>query len=462
MSVSEEATTPAPAAAAPTAAAAAFERGKTLFDAGNVLGSLTEFDTALDLDDANAIYYVSRAAAFLATDRASDALADAKTALQLLEGGGGGVTTGSTSGGVSKQQQQEQQEDANDSANDAIINSNAAGVTASAQYQVGAALYALKDYSGARSAYASALMLLHDGNAAVAAAAAAAATAVVDVSIAAKEGLAKCNSELGLPADSTPDLKPATTTTTIATAAGSGSSYAPMPVVKRDWYQSATHVVVTFGLRNLAGKDAVETESVDDGCAVSIKAILPSGQAYTATIGPLWGTIVPQETSVRVSKAKIEVRLKKADAIRWSSLEGAVGAVVSSTSATASVQGETPPQQQAAAAAAAAVSSRTAVRMALPSEVEKATTERKTGRDWDKIVTEIKKEEKEEKPEGEAALNQLFQQIYGDGNEDTKRAMMKSYIESNGTVLSTNWDEVKQGKVETKPPEGMEYKKYEQ
>eukprot|EP00911_Craspedida_sp_UC1_P002949 UC1_evm2s2151 len=462
MSVSEEATTPAPAAAAPTAAAAAFERGKTFFDAGNVLASLTEFDTALDLDDANAIYYVSRAAAFLATDRASDALADAKTALQLLEGGGGGgVTNGSSSGGVSKQQQQQQQQqqDANDSANDVIINSNAAGVTASAQYQVGAALYALKDYSGARSAYASALMLLRDGNAA--AAAAAVAAVVVDVSIAAKEGLAKCNSELGLPADSTPDLKPATTTTTtIATAAGSGSSYAPMPVVKRDWYQSATHVVVTFGLRNLAGKDAVETESVDDGCAVSIKAILPSGQAYTTTIGPLWGTIVPQETSVRVSKAKIEVRLKKADTIRWSSLEGAVGgAVVSSTSATATVQGEkTPPQQQAAAAAV----SRTAVRMALPSEVEKATTERKTGRDWDKIVTEIKKEEKEEKPEGEAALNQLFQQIYGDGNEDTKRAMMKSYIESNGTVLSTNWDEVKQGKVETKPPEGMEYKKYEQ
>lgn len=32
--------------------------------------------------------------------------------------------------------------------------------------------------------------------------------------------------------------------------------------------------------------------------------------------------------------------------------------------------------------------------------------------------------------------------------------------ESNGTVLSTNWDEVGKGKVEMKPPDGMEYKEY--
>jgi suppressor of G2 allele of SKP1 len=33
--------------------------------------------------------------------------------------------------------------------------------------------------------------------------------------------------------------------------------------------------------------------------------------------------------------------------------------------------------------------------------------------------------------------------------------MMKSYQESNGTALSTNWDEVKKGRVETKAPDGM-------
>lgn len=29
------------------------------------------------------------------------------------------------------------------------------------------------------------------------------------------------------------------------------------------------------------------------------------------------------------------------------------------------------------------------------------------------------------------------------GDEDQRRAMMKSFVESNGTVLSTNWQEVR-------------------
>lgn len=95
-----------------------------------------------------------------------------------------------------------------------------------------------------------------------------------------------------------------------------------------------------------------------------------------------------------------------------------------------------------------------------------STTRKKPQKNWDGISTEILASEKEKTTEddpnagGDASVNGFFQKIFGDADEDTKRAMMKSYSESGGTHLSTNWDEVRKGKVEVKPPAGSEWKKW--
>jgi suppressor of G2 allele of SKP1 len=52
----------------------------------------------------------------------------------------------------------------------------------------------------------------------------------------------------------------------------------------------------------------------------------------------------------------------------------------------------------------------------------------KKNQDWNKLEFDQKKEEKEEKLDGEAGLNKFFRDLYGGLDEDARRAMNKSFV----------------------------------
>ncbi|KAI2608124.1 SGS-domain-containing protein [Hypoxylon fragiforme] len=86
------------------------------------------------------------------------------------------------------------------------------------------------------------------------------------------------------------------------------------------------------------------------------------------------------------------------------------------------------------------------------------TSSKKGAVNWDKI-TDLDDDEEDAK---DGDVGSFFQKIYKDADDDTRRAMMKSYIESNGTSLSTSWAEAKQKKYDTQPPDGAEAKKWDE
>ena len=65
------------------------------------------------------------------------------------------------------------------------------------------------------------------------------------------------------------------------------------------------------------------------------------------------------------------------------------------------------------------------------------------GKNWDKIVDEEEKKNLQEKDyDGVDPAMHFFREIYKNADEETRRAMMKSYTESDGKSLSTNWKDV--------------------
>jgi suppressor of G2 allele of SKP1 len=86
-------------------------------------------------------------------------------------------------------------------------------------------------------------------------------------------------------------------------------------------------------------------------------------------------------------------------------------------------------------------------------------TSSKTGpKNWDKMDLDGDDEEDESKTDADY----FFKKLYKDADPDTRRAMMKSYVQSNGTSLSTSWSEAASKDYETQPPDSMEAKDWDE
>jgi suppressor of G2 allele of SKP1 len=117
-----------------------------------------------------------------------------------------------------------------------------------------------------------------------------------------------------------------------------------------------------------------------------------------------------------------------------------------------SVQSE--PKSEAASAADTAPAALAASSTSAPSGPAYPTSSKTGPKDWEKLGEGEDDDDKQD-------VNFFFKQLYKGATPEQQRAMMKSFIESNGTSLSTDWDDVKGRKVETIPPEGVEAKKWD-
>lgn len=220
---------------------------------------------------------------------------------------------------------------------------------------------------------------------------------------------------------------------------------APKPVVptpankiKDDWYQSNDTVTVNI-LAKGAPKDNVTVEFDKDSLSVSFP-VEGSDAEYNFNIDPLYARIDPAASKFRVTPNKVEIILKKAsEGLKWKTLEG-------------------DRQTEGTEGSKSAIPQHILTDKSVQDSAPAYPTSSKSGaKNWDKLAAE----DLDEKDEIEGdETNHFFKKLYSGATPEQQRAMMKSYSESGGTVLSTDWGSVGSKAVVPEPPEGMEEKKY--
>jgi len=230
---------------------------------------------------------------------------------------------------------------------------------------------------------------------------------------------------------------------------------------------------------------------------VSISFPLSTGATYDFSLEPLFALIDATNSTYKILSTKIELVLKKSTpGQKWSALESATADIPSSTkngtSSDDAVKNAilSPPQTNGPVYPTSSrsgpknwdkiansytkpqLSTTKAASKDKPTSKGKIASKPRNENDNSDSDSDLDKEKDaasgpngdiyiEENEDDGDEVNGFFKKLYKDASPDVRRAMVKSYQESGGTALSTNWSEVAKKTVPISPPDGMEAKKWE-
>lgn len=253
--------------------------------------------------------------------------------------------------------------------------------------------------------------------------------------------------------------------TTVSTAPAATTSEPPAAAlqtvskIRHEWFQNGQNVTVTLYAKGVP-KDKAEIEINEDSVSVSFPHPSNPASTFTFTLDPLFALIDASASKSSVMSTKIELTLRKnVSGQKWNALEGSAPLKESTN------------HDGDLAAKAAVISALADSSSNKPTETAPSypTSSRSGPKNWDKVAEDLtakkkssskhKKRSKTDTDEGAESEHEheeegmdsdyggdpvdgFFKKLYAGADADTRRAMMKSYQESGGTALSTDWKDV--------------------
>jgi suppressor of G2 allele of SKP1 len=191
-----------------------------------------------------------------------------------------------------------------------------------------------------------------------------------------------------------------------------------------EWYQTSSHVILTIFVKNIKNEN-IQLNATSEH--ISLKMLLNSPDAFNLEL-ELAQPILNNKIQITIMSMKVEIQMEKLiQGKSWPSLEK------SETSVEILNTSEPSPHHRSP-----------------------------TPKDWNELEKLVSMEEEQVKPSGDQDVMEFFQKLYKNSPDEVKRAMVKSFSESKGTCLSTNWEEVGSKTVEPYEQSSKSVEPYEQ